>query len=1100
MTSCDHSSLIPLRSINHLARAVWLLIVASLLPPLFFAQTAPIFPVTSYTTTSPEPFNSAAADFNGDGLVDIASVSYNSLDNASNTVITILLATSTPGTYTSSSLPPLPCLSTSNIVAADLNKDGKQDLVLSCGVYVVVLLGNGNGTFAAPAYYGVASPATVAVADLGGNGYPDIAVTSNRVQLTVLLNGGSSSPGTFTTGSSYPINGGNQSSGTLSILTGDFNGDGKADLALSSTNWGIFYGNGDGTLQPIQNTTAQGYAAAADFNHDGITDLAYGTTDSTGTIAEVQTLVGSASGLVSGPLSTFPYLAPQGQLSFAGSTGAGQFVNLTYSGVGPLSILVSDGKGGFTLGQSYVASGNVQPITTAMGVTSLLLRSSSLGYTVLTGNGDGTFQGIRAQPVPSGSSFAAADINGDGLTDVIVANTNLLSLVSRGDGSFTVVSSVPALSSQILLPGDFNGDGKQDVVGAQLGGGSINSPQVFFFAGHGDGTFDSGVTVPSLTGIQFTAGATGDFTGDGKLDILLGYIAVPEGISPTGCGLILFPGKGDGTFGSPVTVSQSCSSSTGPILVGDLNGDGKLDAIFAGDVYLGSSSGTLQQQPLDIVGTLALADLNSDGSLDLVVPSGLNVSLYAGRGDGTFQTTPYYTGSSASCDLSSSASTGKVDGPIPDFSINCGNTSNDGQFNLYLGSGGGVYPASPSVYILGDAGSTTASSFGTFARLNSNSPALGSDQYQDYLASSENAVIGLLNTHTAAPVLTTTNTLLTVSPTSSSFGSVETFTASVTPSNATGSVTFMDGSTSLSSAAFAGGTATFTTSTLPAGAHSITAVYAATGSYTSSTSAAVGLTITKAATTTSLTISPQSINPLQTVTLTANVGAGASGTIIFTLGTTALPAVTITNGVASVQNSSLTAGTYNVVAVYSGDANHLGSTSAIGSISVAAPAFTVAVNPTSITVTRGQSTQATFTITPVAGYTGSLTLSCGTIPSETSCVFNPATVTLNSTATGSSTLTFTTTAPSSADAGSSMGRISGIALASVLLLLCPGRRRKFGLLPILCLASIATLVGCGGSSNIGDRNLGTPIGTQSVTIGVTGANITHNVTLSITVQ
>jgi hypothetical protein len=1087
-----------LRLPKRLAQAMWLLIALPLLATSLCAQTSPVFPVTSFTTTSPEPTIGVTADFNGDGLPDIASASYGS------SVVTMLLQSSSPGAYTSSNLPALTCTFGGSLVAADLNGDGKQDLALSCGVYVAVLFGNGDGTFGAPAYYSSGAAIALAVADLSGNDYPDIAVISNKGQLTVLINSGSSNPGTFTTGSSYSVTG-------SSILVGDFNGDHKVDLAVNSTNWVILYGNGDGTLQPMQSTTAAGNAAAVDVNHDGITDLVYGTTDPTGQTAAIQTLLGSASGFVPGPLSALPNLVPGGELSLAGSTGVGQFVNLAYFGVGPLSILLGDGQGGFVLGQSYVANGGAQPQATANGVTNLLLTSSSLGYSVLAGNGNGTFQGLPAEPVPGGAAFAAGDINGDGLTDVVTSGSassvsTLLSLLSRGDGSFTRVSSAPALASQILLLGDFNRDGKVDVLGIQPGieaypKGDLLDPQLYFFLGRGDGTFGSGASVNSLKGVQFTSGVTGDFNGDGKLDALLGYFSA----SPVACGLELFTGNGDGTFGSPITISKSCSSpGSGPVLGGDLNRDGRPDAIFGGDVYLGIGSGGLQQQPLGIDGAVALGDLNENGNLNLVVLSGNMLSLYAGAGDGTFQATPFYTGSDASCFTSAfgfSVAIGNANGPIPGFALNCGNTSDNSQLALYLGSGNGVFPSSPEVYPLGDYGN--GSSFGTLARLNSNSPPAASNEYQDYLGSSRNAVFALLNNHTVAPVFTTTTTLLTITPASSAYGSAEAFTATVAPSNATGSVTFFDGSTSLGTTDLSSGLAALTISTLPVGLHSIRAVYTPTGNYESSTSSTTNINIAQVATTTTLTVSPQSAAPLQTVTLTANVSAGATGTVTFTVGSTALTPVMISNGAATVQDSSLVAGTYDVVAVYSGDANHTGSTSPKVSLSVVAPDFTLSVNPSSLTVNRGQSAQATFTITSVGGYSGALTFSCGTLPSEATCAFNPSTVTLGGAASGSSVLTFTAAAPTNAQHVSHNTLLSGsLTLGAIFFLFNSSLRRRslLGLLSVICLAAIAGLSGCGGGSADGSSNPGTPIGLQSITIAVAGSVTSHNITLPITVQ
>ena len=136
---------------------------------------------------------------------------------------------------------------------------------------------------------------------------------------------------------------------------------------------------------------------------------------------------------------------------------------------------------------------------------------------------------------------------------------------------------------------------------------------------------------------------TGDFNGDNNLDVVLPYsLSFPA----TGSGLIFLPGKGNGTFGSPVLFSQQNTSITQRVLVADLNNDKKLDLVWNGAVYLGNGDGTFQQAPLGLAGTpLAVADFNADGIPDLLMGSTGpgSASIYAGNGNGTFQPTPFYT-------------------------------------------------------------------------------------------------------------------------------------------------------------------------------------------------------------------------------------------------------------------------------------------------------------------------------------------------------------------------------------------------------------------------------------------------------------------------
>ena len=138
---------------------------------------------------------------------------------------------------------------------ADVNNDKKLDVVYSCSGYIVIQLGNGDGTFQAPAYFAVNAQQPVLV-DLNGDGFLDIAalVPGNTApQVAVLLNKGTANPGMFQSPALYAA-----PSGPTGLFTGDFNGDGKPDLITAivsfdagyptSTSLSIFYGKGDGTL------------------------------------------------------------------------------------------------------------------------------------------------------------------------------------------------------------------------------------------------------------------------------------------------------------------------------------------------------------------------------------------------------------------------------------------------------------------------------------------------------------------------------------------------------------------------------------------------------------------------------------------------------------------------------------------------------------------------------------------------------------------------------------------------------------------------------------------------------------------------------------
>jgi hypothetical protein len=141
-------------------------------------------------------------------------------------------------------------------------------------------------------------------------------------------------------------------------------------------------------------------------------------------------------------------------------------------------------------------------------------------------------------------------------------------------------------------------------------------------------------------------------------------------------------------------------------------------------------------------------------------------------------------------------------------------------------------------------------------------------------------------------------------------------------------VQFFDGAASLGTSPLSNGTASLSTSALPAGGHTITAKYLGNTNYSSSTSAGLSLTVNQAATSTTLSSSPNPSGVGQSVTFTATVHpATATGNVTFTVDGTSQPPVALSGGQAQYATSSLTPGTHNVSAKYNGDSNYTSSPS-----------------------------------------------------------------------------------------------------------------------------------------------------------------------------
>jgi uncharacterized protein (TIGR03437 family) len=240
-----------------------------------------------------------------------------------------------------------------------------------------VLLGNGDGTFRTAVNYNVGnSPASIAVGDFNGDGKADVAVVNyNSNNLTVLLGNGN---GTFQAAVNYPV--GNN---PLSVAVGDFNADGKVDLAVanqSGNNVSVLLGNGDGTFQAAVNYGAGSSPRSltvGDFNGDGKSDIVaanYGSNN-------VSVLLGNGDG-------TFQLSASYNAGTFPASVALGDF----------------NGDGKADLAVANTGSNNVS---------------------ILLGNGDGTFQTAISYNAGTGpSSLALGDFNSDGASDLAVANQN----------------------------------------------------------------------------------------------------------------------------------------------------------------------------------------------------------------------------------------------------------------------------------------------------------------------------------------------------------------------------------------------------------------------------------------------------------------------------------------------------------------------------------------------------------------------------------------------------------------------------------------------------------------------------------------------------
>jgi hypothetical protein len=970
------------------------------------------------------------ADFNGDGKLDLlTSDGTMNLGNGDGTF--------TAGTTVTGGV----------LAVADFNGDGKPDVLQQGTDTLLVLLGKGDGTFQAPiSTSSGASLSAVAAADLNGDGKADVAGVFNSSLMVYISNG----DGTFASGVTYNI--GAASAGVTVLSLGDFNSDGKTDVAVTLAGDNVagqeivFLGNGDGTFQPAKASAGvlwSQFAAVGDFSGDGKLDLVVTCNPGCNSLASpdnVSVLLGNGDGTFQAPTVVF---AGSGAIAAADVNGDGKLDLVLQADYSAAQIYLGNGDGTFSGADAYILT--LAPPLDLFGVgLGMVIGDFNLdgkldiagGNVVLLGKGDGSFQGIPLGTVPdlTGAAVTGRFDNKSSPGVAMLSNQQVGGtpayvvhiLSNNGSGQLSLVHTYTLQQrSYAITTADLNGDGNLDlaVIGIDP---SSQDWSYSVLLGNGDGSFQSPVFYPQGIAASNVSIMAADFNNDHKTDLAVA-------LGPDSGSLAILMGNGDGTFAPPVSYFDAGFS---PLLVADLNGDGKLDVAAGGwnqsinnsqtSILYGDGDGTFQAVvfPASLNGFAALftGDLNNDGKPDLM--SSNQVAL--NNGDGTFtQLNPL-----------SSVSVLGGNGTV----MGLADLNGDGRTDLVVSSSGASTHIQETGILLGNGDGTFGPLIAVPTTGQLPSSVLVADMNMDNrpdivfpwttAVTAVNGVVVMLNTTQPGFEISA----LALSPTRVTAGSTASSTITVIP-------TF----------GFSVGVA-LSCSGLPSGA--------------------------------SCAFNPPSI-------------ANSSGMSNLTIATM----------------SSTAAGTYPMQIV--GSDGSLVNSVAASLVIQAAPDFTVGAapgSPTSQTISAGQTASFTLALALAGSFTGTVNLSCAITPAATpapTCALSSSSVQITGAGTQSMTVKVGTTAPVTSGivphftfpAGPMPLAWSFAFLGSAWLWLRNRKRLPVFAVPSVVLAFMF-LFGCGGSSSSTSTHTtpGTPAGTYTTTVTATSGSMSHNMVLQVIVQ